>query len=485
MEKENNKKIFSGLIWKFSERFCAQFVSFAISILLARLLLPEDYGVIALVLVFIDIANVLVTNGFSTALIQKKDANDLDFSTMFWSSCAISIFIYCIIFALSGYIAMFYNNSLLTPVLRVLALKIPLSSINSIQHAYVSKKMLFKKFFLSTLIGTIISGVVGIIMAYLNFGVWALVAQYLVNSTIDIIVLFITIEWRPKLMFSILNAKKMLKYGWKITIGSLVDEIYNQARSLIIGKKYDTANLALYNKGNQFPKLMLTNINSAISGVLFPAMCNVNEKKENVRNICRNFIKTVSYIISPMMIGLFVVAPSVIKILLTDNWIGCVLFLRISCITYMLTPINTANLQAIKAMGRSDLFLKIEVLKKVIGIIILLISMNFGIYILAFSTILVQLICNIVNIFASRKIINYGYIEQIMDILPSIAISIVMGIISYYVSFINMNVILLLIVQILLGILVYVVLSKVFKIEGFEMVKRFIKNRISEKKGGI
>lgn len=479
---ETSNNVVNGLFWKFSERFSAQIVSFIVSTLLARLLLPEDYGSVALVLVFIDLANIFVVNGFSTALIQNKNSDDTDFSTMFFCSFGCSIILYILLFIFAENIAAFYKSPILIPVIRILSLKLPLAAINSIQHAYVSRNMLFKKFFFSTIIGTIISGIIGIYMAFKGCGVWSLVAQYLINSVIDMIVIFITIDWKPKWLFSKERAKIMMKFGWHIMIGAFADELYNQARTLIIGKKYTSSSLAYYNKGTQFPRLFLTNINSSISSVLFPAMSNLSDKPDELKNLSRKFIKIVSFVISPMMIGLFVVSPSLISVLLTDKWLECVPFLRIACIMYMLTPINTANLQAIKAIGRSDIFLKIEILKKAIGIAILVISMNFGVYVLALSTILVQVMCNLINIYPNKKLIKYGYLEQMLDIFPSIIVAVVMGIVINLLSFLDVRPILLLVIQVISGGLIYVFISYLVKLESFEVTKNIIKNRI--KKGG-
>jgi len=480
---ENNQKIVKGLFWKFSERFSAQIVSFIVSILLARLLLPSDYGIVSLVLVFIDLANVFVVNGFSTALIQNKNSDEVDFSTMFFSSLFISLLFYFIIFCSAGFIANFYDNLLIIPVVRVLALRIPLSAINSIQHAYVSRKMQFKKFFFSTIIGTIFSGVVGIVMALKGYGVWALVAQYLVNSIVDTIVLFFTIGWKPKFLFSYKRAKIMMNYGWKITLGAFVDELYIQVRALIIGKKYNSESLAFYNKGNQFPKLFITNINSSISSVLFPGMSNLSDNKAEVKQLCQKFIKNVSFLISPLMIGLYVVSPALISILLTEAWMPCLPFLRIACINYMLTPINSANLQAIKALGRSDVFLKLEITKKVLGIIILLISMWFGIYVLALSALFVQILCNILNAIPTKKLLGYGYLDQMRDIIPSIGMSIIMGLIICLLEFFNLNNILLLILQVLLGIIIYFALSFCLKNESLYTIINLIRNFMSKRRG--
>ena len=357
-------KVFSGLFWKFGERISAQLISLIVSIVLARLLSPDDYGAVALVMVFITIANVFVASGFGNALIQKKNADNLDFSSVFYLNIALGLVLYAVLFFASPAIASFYNMPVLSPALRVLGIRIVVASVNSVQQAYVSRHMLFKRFFWSTLFGTLVSGVVGITMAYHGFGVWALVAQYLTNTCTDTIVLWFTVKWRPIFRCSLERAKGLFSYGWKLLVSALLDTGYKQLRSLIIGKKYTSADLAYYNQGDKYPGLIVNNINTSISSVLFPAMSQFQDDRERVKQMTRRAIQISSYIMWPMMIGFAVVAEPFVSLVLTDKWLPCVPFIRIFCFTYGLYPIHTANLQAINALGRSDLFLRLEIIKK-------------------------------------------------------------------------------------------------------------------------
>ena len=372
-------KVLSGLFWKFGERISAQLVTFIVSIVLARLLSPDDYGNIALVTVFITIANVFVVNGFGSALIQKQEADNVDFSSVFYANIVFSCFLYVIIFLVSPVVADFYASPILCPVLRVLGLRIPVAAINSVQQAYVSRHMLFKKFFFSTLFGTLLSGVVGCVMAYMGFGIWALVAQYLVNTSVDTIVLWFTVRWRPDFVFSFSRVKVLLSYGWKLLLSGLLDTGYTQLRSLIIGKKYTSADLAYYNRGQQYPQLVVTNINTSISSVLFPAISKCQDDLSRVKSMTRRAIKTSCYIMWPLMIGLGVIAEPLVSFMLTDKWLPCVPYLQIACFTYAFWPIHTANLEALKAIGRSDIFLQLEILKKGIGLVLLFLTMNYGV----------------------------------------------------------------------------------------------------------
>ena len=312
-------KVMSGLIWTFGERITAQVVSFVVSIVLARILMPEEYGTISMVLVFINIANVFVSNGLGEALVQKKESDDTDFSTIFYCSFILSCILYVVLFLVAPSLAKFYKNERLIWVLRVLAIKIPISAISTVQHAYVSKHMIFKKFFFSTLGGTLLSGVVGIAMAVYGFGVWALVFQYLMNTIIDTVVLFITVPWRPRMIFSIESARSLINYGWKLMAASLINTVYNELRSLVIGRVYTSADLAYYNKGNQIPNLIITNVDTAIGNVIFPAMVQENDNRERLKQISRRAMKTTSFLIFPMLTGLiFVARPLIICLLYTS-----------------------------------------------------------------------------------------------------------------------------------------------------------------------
>lgn len=471
------EKVLSGLFWTFGERILAQGVSFILSIILARLLLPSEYGIIAMVMVFINIANVFTSTGFGEALVQKKDADELDFSTVFFCTLSLSIIIYIILFVGAPYIAEFYHTREIIWVLRILSIKIVLSSIATVQHAYVQKRMIFKKFFFSTLGGTVVSGVLGIILAYSGFGVWALVFQYLTNTIIDILVLLKTVPWHPRLMFSVERAKRLMDFGWKLVFSNLINAVYNELRSLIIGRSYSSADLAYYNKGNQIPALAITNIDTAIGNVVFPAM-SAAEDRERLKTIGRRAMKTTSYIIFPIMIGLIVVSRPLILLLLTDKWNNSIIYMQILCLYWMSQPIQTTNWQIIKAVGRSDLCLKLEILKKAIGIIMVVIAMRFGVFAIAVSAAMFGIISMIINILPNKSLVNYSIKEQLLDIFPALLSAIIMGVGVYFVSYLSLPVIIQLVVQIIFGAMLYLGISYVFKIESFEYILAIVKKKL-------
>lgn len=476
-EKNTKKAVLKGLFWKFGERITAQCVSLLVSIILARLLSPNDYGTIAIIMVFITIANVFVSNGFGNALIQKKDADNLDFSSVFYINIAISILIYAILFVSAPFIAGFYGMPILNPVLRVLGIRIPVAAINSIQHAYVSRNMLFKKFFWSTLLGTILSGIVGIFMAYHGFGIWALVWQYLINTCMDTIVLWFTVKWRPILACSIERTKPLIKFGWKLLVSGLIDTGYMQLRNLLIGKIYSSADLAFYNQGDKYPQLIVVNINSSIGSVLFPAMSQFQNDKNKIKEITRRSIQVCSYAIWPMMLGIAVIAEPLIRLLLTEKWLPCVPFLRIFCLTYGLWPIHTANLQALNAIGKSDIFLKLEIIKKIFGLIVLVISIPFGTLAIAEGLIITSIAGIFINAAPNVKLLKYSFKEQLSDLLSPFMLSVIMAAIIFPISKTGLNDIAVILIQIVCGVIIYLIGSIISKQNGFLYILNFFKKK--------
>lgn len=479
MNEQNDikKKVLTGLIWKFSERILAQLVSLIVSIILARLLMPEDYGSVALIMTFITLANVFVSNGFGSALIQKKNADNLDFSTVFYFNLLFSFIIYILLFVSAPFISSFYHMTILCPTLRVLSVRIPIAAINSVQQAYVSRNMMFKRFFWSTLFGTLVSGIVGILLAYQGFGVWALVAQYLTNTCTDTIVLWFTVKWRPKLQFSLQRAKDLISYGWKLLLSGLLDTGYNELRSLLIGKIYTSSDLAYYNQGDKYPKVIVININAAISSVLFPAISSVQDNRLRVKQMTRRAVQVSAFVMWPLMIGLISISTPLIRLLLTEKWLHCVPYMRIFCITYGLWPIHTANLEALKAIGRSDLFLKLEIVKKILGLAALFVSLYFGPLAIAYSLIVTGIISVFINSYPNRKLLDYGYLEQFTDLLPPLFISIFMAVALWPISLVNVPDFFMIILKIFVGGIIYILVSFQLKQKGMFFIINFLKNR--------
>ncbi|WP_047394911.1 lipopolysaccharide biosynthesis protein [Cetobacterium sp. ZOR0034] len=477
MESSLKTKVLSSLIWKLLERTGIQGIQFVIQIVLARLLSPKDYGVIAIIMIFIALANVFIQSGFSTALIQKKNTDELDYSSVFYLSLGLAGILYFILYLCAPIIANFYKMNELINILRVLSLTLFLGAFNSIQNVFIAKNLDFKKQFFSSLIGIICSGVLGIVLAYKGFGVWTLVYQQLMNQLLICLVLLFIVKWRPKFLFSFKRIKKLFIFGSKLLISSLLDTLYMNLTSLVIGKFYNPAMLGYYNRGNQFPQLIVSNFNGAIQSVIFPTLAAEQHNKIRVKEIMRRSIVTSSYIIFPLMIGLIAVSEPLIKLLLTDKWLDCIPYLRIFCLSYALWPIHTANLQAINAIGRSDVFLKLEIVKKIIGLIILMISLKYGVFAIAIGVVISGLLASFINGYPNKKLLDYGYLEQMKDVLPSLILSLIMGIVIMILSKFNLSDLILILFQILVGIITYLGLSYSLKLECFMYILKILKRK--------
>lgn len=466
--KITKSKILSSLLWKYMERGGNQAIQFIVQIVLARLLLPEDFGIIALVLIFTQIAAVFVQSGLNTALIQKKDADEVDFSSVFYLSLIIACLLYSCLFFASPYIAAFYGLPQIIPVFRVLSITLIFGAFNSIQNAVISRNLQFKKLFFSSTGAILISGSVGIAMAYAGFGVWALVGQQISNQLLLTLIMWFAVRWRPRSVFSFRKVKALFSYGWKLLVSSLLNTIYLELRSLIIGKMFSATMLGFYNRGKQFPSVIVSNIDGSIQSVMFPVFASQQENRSRVKDMMRRAIVTSSFIIFPMVVGLAVIAEPLVKLLLTEKWLPCVPFLQIYCATYALMPIHTANLQVINAIGRSDIFLKLEIIKKIIGLSILAVTVFYGVYAIALGGALSSIISSFVNAYPNKHLINYSYKEQINDIMPSFLLSLAMGAIVYSVKWLGLSTLLTLTVQVITGIVLYVGMAWLFKLECFK-----------------
>lgn len=476
---KNKNGVLRNLSWKFAERISAQVVTLVVSIVLARMLDPAHYGLISIVNIFITLANVFVSDGFGSALIQKKDADIIDFSSVLYFNVCFSITLYLILWFAASYIAAFYGEGyeLLVPVLRVLSLRLILSAINSVQQAYISKNMMFEKFFWATLFGTIISAFVGIYMAYKGYGVWSLVAQYMTNTTIDTIILQISINKWPVLRFSFERLKRLLGFGARILGSNLLITGYQELRALIIGKVYSSEDLAFYDKGKQFPSIIVTNINTSIGAVLFPKMSQLQDSKDDVKLLTRKSIRFGSYCMCPIMLGLAAVSRPVVSILLTDKWLPCVPLMQILCINSMCLPFHTANMQATKAMGRSDITFKVEIIKKCIELIVLISVMRISVTAIVIGMAACSISFVFLNGYPNIKLINYSIKEQLSDLLPNLVMSLLMVSLVVLIGKIQINIFALLIIQIIIGAVFYVILSIMTRNAEFKYISNLVFHR--------
>lgn len=489
-DKINYKKTtISGLIWRFLDKAGGQIITTVVSVILARLLGPKAYGEIALTTIFITICNVFVTSGFGSALIQKKNADELDYSSVFYSGFGISLILYAVLFVASPYIAEWLNVPVVSPVLRVIGLKLPIAALGTVQNAYVNKHFMFRSYFYVTLIANILSGIVGIVMAFLGYGVWALVAKEMVYIVIGKIVLFFLTKWYPKFMFSWKRTRSLLKFSWKLLCSGLLDVAYNQATGFIIGGKYSTEDLAFYNKGKSWPAMIIDNVNSPINGVLFPVLAQAQNDDAKMKNIVRRSIKTSGYVIFPMLAGLAAIAPMFVAVILGVAWMDSVPFMMIMCFVLAFDPMSTANLLAIMVKGRSDIFLKLEIAKKVMGVAIIFATLWFGPIWLAVGMMGETIFGVIVNLLPNKKLFGYSLVEQFKDIVPYIVMALVMAVPVYAMNYLNLtlgwNKYAVFVMQMVVGVALYVGISKIFKVEMFDYLLKTIKEYIHKKRNGV
>ncbi|MBR4402110.1 MAG: lipopolysaccharide biosynthesis protein [Flavobacteriales bacterium] len=477
----NRSLIIKSFLWKFFERLGTQLMGFVITIVLARLLLPEQYGAIALLMIFINVCSVIIDGGLNTALIQKKQTDNVDFSTIFHFSILISIILYFVLFLLAPIIADFYDESILSDVIKVLGLNLIFYAINSIQRAYVAKHMLFNKLFYSSFIAVVLSGIIGIFLAYNGFGIWALVAQNLSSTIITCVVMWYTIKWQPSFVFSTKSFIGLFSYGWKIFIANIITIIFIEMRKLFIGKLYSPSDLAYYEKGDQFPSLIMNNIFTSIQTILLPAFSAYQDDKSKVKAMMRRSTKMSCFVIYPLMVGLIVTAEPLIHLLLGDNWVGVVPFIQIMCIANFFRPIAISNWEAIKALGHSGITLKLEMVKKVVDIIILFISIHFGVIAIAWGMVIYNFICIFINLAPNVKLLDYKIREQILDATPTFIISVLMGAIIYCARFLDINYLGLFLIQVILGIIIYIILCRIFKEDSYMYVLNIVKNKIKSK----
>lgn len=463
----DKKNMIINFFWKLGERFLTQGISILVTVILARILSPKEYGIVAICMISINFFNIFIDGGLGQALIQKKQSDSVDFNTVFFFNAVFCCVVYLILYFLSGSIENIFQVSGVSNVIKILGIVLIISAIRNVHQVYAVKKMLYKKIFSAALSAVIISGCISIYMAYSNYGIWSLVGQQLSYGLVFSVVMWFIIPWHPHLEISFRRLKGLYSYSWKLLASSLIDTIYRQSWQLVVGKKYSISDLAYYNQGEKFPALIINNINNAIDGILFPALSNYQNNIDVVREYTRRAMKTSICIIAPVQMLLAFSADSVVTIILAEQWLPCVPFFRIFCITYMFTPLHTANLNAIKALGRSDIFLKLEIIRKSIAVCILFLAMPYGREYLLVGLLIGEVCGQFVNSYPNKKLLQYSYLQQLLDILPSVIIASLAGFISYSVNFLCISIYYKLILQYVLGIVVYIFISYVFKIESF------------------
>ncbi len=475
------RKAFGGFLWTLGERLGAQLVALIVSIVLARLLVPEDYAVVGVVTIFFHFADVIIAGGLNTALIQKKDSTPTDYSTILYASLGVSVLLYILFFFTAPLIAAAYEIAQITPVIRVMSLILIVNAVKSVLTSYIANTLQFKKLFVSTISATVLSAVVGIGMAAAGCGVWSLAAQQMINAFVGTAALFITTKFKPLWTFSIDSFKQLFGYGWKIFLTSVITVIYDEINPIIVGLKFTAVDLSFYTKGKSFPYLLNTTVGGTLSTVLFPVLSKVQDDLDAVLSITRKYIRVASYLVFPVMCGFFAVSDSFVRVLLTEKWMPAVPYIQIFCLSYMFDIIQTGNLQTIKAIGRSDISLILEIIKKssYFIIILLFVLLSDSPVMLAVSSICCTVMATLINTFPNRKLIGYKYRYQLSDILPNLGIALVMGAVVLLMNRLTVAPLLLLVLQIAVGGVVYILLSVITRNPNFfyvlDAAKQFVR----------
>ena len=468
----NNKlrnKTLSGLFWESAQKWLNQGLSFLVTIILARLLLPEDYGAVALAGMFIVLMGVFIDGGLGMSLIQKKDADELDYSNL-----VMSVVIYCIVFLLAPLVAAFYDTPLLTPLIRVMSLGMPIGALTGVHGALISKRMEFRKFFITSVWRQFLAAGLAIIMAYNGMGPWALVAQSLMATVANSFALYHLCPWRPSLQFSWSRFNQLFSFAWKKQAAGLIGTFCSQLKGYLIGYKYTKADLAFMNRGDGLPDMFMNNINGTINGVLFPALSQLNDDTEAVKRGIRRSMTTSSFVLCPMLFGLAAMADNIVPVLYSERWNPAIPFMQVACFTCCMTVLNTANLQALLAIGRSDEVLKLEFYKKPVMILILFISTLISPIAISIGMFIYSIYVLLMNTIPNKKHLHYSILEQINDVKPAFIMSAVMASAVYLLGFLGINIYLLMATQVVMGVIIYVGLSFIFRVETFFYLKDII-----------
>lgn len=486
MSKESNlkDKAVNGMFWTFAQKFSAQLVSFFVTVILARILTPDDYGIVALCGLFLVLMNVFADGGMGQALIQKKNADEKDFNTLFTTQFVFTIIVYVVVYFTAPYVSSLFNTKnpeLFTKLVRVMSLTMPLGALSGVQNSVVTRRLMYRWYFYANVSSLVVSATIGIVMAYSGFGAWALVGQHMSSQITSTVVIFILLDWHPKFKFYSENFLALFKEGIKFLGTSLTGTFFSQLISYIMGLKYSAADLAYYNRATGMPNIISKNIDGSIQGVLFPVLAKIQDDKEAVRRALSRSIRTSTYIIFPLLFGLAAMSDKLVVIVYTEKWAPCIPYMRVICVCNMIAVMAAVNLQALRATGYIGKVFKLEWIKKPLLVLVIGLTMMISPLAIIYGMLAMNVFSYFVNSYPNKKIINYSYRDQIMDIAPNFILSSLMAIIVYAIGLIEVNMYMSVIVQIFIGGSFYIGMSYIFKNESAFYVYDYIKGRISKK----
>ena len=457
------QKTAKGILWSTVERFSVQGVQFIIMIVMARLLTPHDYGLIGMLAIFIAVAQSLIDSGFSQALIRKQDRTEVDNNTVFYFNIVVSALLYLILYVSAPLVADFYNTPQLCSVMRVVCLSIIFNSLAVVQRALLTIKIDFKTQAKAALTAAVTSGVVGITMAYHGFGVWSLVTQQLFNLGINTSLLWLLSKWRPKRLYSWQSFHELFAFGSKLLASGLLDTLYRNIYPIVIGKLFSASSLGHYSRAHQFAEFPSSNLTGIMQRVTYPVLCSIQEDDKRLEKVYRKFLKLSAFIIFPMMLGLSAVARPFIRVAIGEQWEFCAVLLQIICFSMMWYPIHAINLNLLQVKGRSDLFLRLEIIKKILGISVLCVTAPFGLVCMCYGQIFNSIVALVINTYYTGKLIHIGFLKQMRDLLPTLLLSFSMFILVLFVTGLIDATLWKLLAGALIGMIYYVSCSFLFR----------------------
>lgn len=475
MSQENLKQqTIKGVLWSFIDSVGSQGITFIVGLVLARILSPEEYGLIGIILIFVSIFNCIVNSGFSSALIRKKDATDADYNTVFITNLVISIVLSLVLFLSAPLIASFFNQPRLESLTRVLSSIVVINALGIVQNVKITKRIDFKTHTKISIIASSISGILGIMMAVSGYGVWALVGQQIAKQLLNTIFLWIYNKWIPQFQFSVESFKNLFSFGWKLLVSSLIDVIWRDIYQIIIGKCYSPATLGQYSQANQYTSIFSSNLTAVVQRVSYPVLSKIQDDLPRMKQAYRRIIKITMFVTFVLMLGLASIAKPLILVLVGEKWLIAASFLPILSLRMMLYPLHALNLNMLQVLGRSDLFLKLEIIKKIVSIIPLLLGIFIDIYWMLWASVIDGIIAYFLNSFYSGKFLNYSTFAQLKDISKSFGIAAIMAIIVFLISLLPLSIYIMLPLQILIGVCITIILSEYFKIEEYYEIKSIL-----------
>ncbi|CAI9679881.1 lipopolysaccharide biosynthesis protein [Elizabethkingia anophelis] len=477
---ELKKQAVRGAFWVFVEQFSSQLVVFAVNLILARLLLPEDFGTIALFNIVMNVAIVLINGGLSSSLIRAQNVDNRDLSTVFWFNIVVSFFIYCLIFISTPWISNFYNKPILTTLIRVYAIILIIDSFVTVQVVHFEKELDFKTSFKVKLPSILIGGIAGILFAWYGFGVWSLVYSAIVKNVISTFQYWFYSKWRPSFIFDKIKFRYHFAFGVRMTLSALLSVVFDNLYSIVIGKKFSSAQLGYYDRADALKQLPVNNIAATLSRVSYPLFAKISHDDQRLRNSYQEMLKLVIFAMAPIIAIMIIEATPLIRFLLTEKWLPAAPYFQILSLSGLLYPIHAYNLNILQVKGRSDLFLKLEIIKKVIIVIIIVLAIKFGMYGLVWGQVVISVIALFINTFYTGKFLNYNVFEQLKDLFPSIFIATIIGLFLWILDkniLYNQHDIIRLFIITSLYLIIYLGITYILRFKELILIKNLILKR--------